>query len=178
MKTRGGTVPIVISYRRVSEKPKIKRTRRFVGFANVLRNVAVKAIEFVEEMCYETESEVLDAGKQQVVHWALEVDDPWGVNDESSLVAVRTLDKPACGVHCEIITTVEWQEDGVTEKTEEEAEEEEDEEEEVEDIAPPKPAPKRVNNHAARRRRRVPNGPSQEAIRAMMRERIRKEGRQ
>lgn len=99
-------MPIVISYRKVTEKPEIRRTRRFVGWSRVLKNVAIKAIEFVQDICYETESEVLNAGKQRVVHWAVEVDNPWGCG-ESSLVAVRVPDKPACGAHFEIITIEE-----------------------------------------------------------------------
>ena len=104
---RGGTVPIVVSYRKVTKKPVVKRTRAFVGFGQMLRNIAVKAIEFVEDVAYETTNEVLDAGEQKVVHWAIEVDDPWGVNPRSELVAMRVSDKPACGAHFEVISVME-----------------------------------------------------------------------
>ena len=77
--TRGGTVPIVFSYRRVTKRPEVKRHRRFVGLKNVVRNIGIKAIELIEDLAYETETEVLDAGEQQVVHWQLQVDDPWGL---------------------------------------------------------------------------------------------------
>ena len=104
---RGGVVPITISYRKVTKKPETQRTRCFVGLRGILGNLAIRAIEFVEEICYETTAEVLDAGEQQVVHWALEVDDPWGPNDESSLVAVRLPERPASGAAFEIITVIE-----------------------------------------------------------------------
>jgi hypothetical protein len=105
--TRGGTVPLVMSYRRVTKKPVIERHRRFVGWRCLLSNLALKAIELIEEVCYEVQSEVLDAGDQQVVHWALEIDDPWGVHPESALIATRMHERPACGANFEVITVVE-----------------------------------------------------------------------
>lgn len=104
MHAKGGTVPLTITYRKVTKKPEIKRTRRFIGWRNIVRNIAIKAIEFVEEICYETEREVLDGGEQRAVHWALEVEDPWGDNDRSELIAVRLPDKPASCASLEIIT--------------------------------------------------------------------------
>lgn len=102
--TRGGSVPIVFSYRRVTKKPEVKRYRRFVGFKNVARNLAIKAIELVEELAYETETEVLDAGEQQVVHWQLQVDDPWRLGRQAGLLVTRVDDRPACGANFEIVT--------------------------------------------------------------------------
>ncbi len=104
---RGGTVPLVISYRKVTKKPEVQRTRRFVGWKRMLANVAIKAIEAIEDIAYETETEVLDAGEQQVVHWAICVEDPWGLNDQSTLTAQRLPDKPAAGVALEVVRIIE-----------------------------------------------------------------------
>jgi hypothetical protein len=94
-----------MSYRRVTKRPEIKRTRRFVGFRQVWRNIAVKAIEFIEQVAYDTETEVLEAGEQQVVHWAINVEEPWGPNNTARVVAYRTGgDKPASGATFEVIT--------------------------------------------------------------------------
>jgi len=102
--TRGGTVPIVLSYRRVSKRPKLRRVKRFVGFRQVARNLVEKAIDFVQEVAYETDHEVLECGKTEVVHWALQVADPWSNDNEGELVVTRVPDKPACGANFEIIT--------------------------------------------------------------------------
>ena len=102
---RGGTVPIVFSYRKVTKRPEIKRHRRFVGFKNVMRNLGIKAIELIEDLAYETETEVLDAGEQTVVHWQLQVDDPWRVDGrQAGLIVTRVDDRPACGANFEIVT--------------------------------------------------------------------------
>ncbi len=101
---RGGTVPIVFSYRRVTKRPEIKRHRRFVGWRNVFRNIGIKAIELVEELGWGTETEVLDAGEQTVVHWQLQVDDPWRIGRQAGLILTRVDDRPACGANFEIVT--------------------------------------------------------------------------
>lgn len=101
---RGGTVPLVFSYRRVTKKPEIKRHRRFVGLRQLAKNLAVKVIEFAEEMGWETETEVIDAGEQQVVHWQLQVDDPWRVGRSAGLIVTRVDERPACGANFEIVT--------------------------------------------------------------------------
>lgn len=104
---RGGTVPITVSYRKVTRKPELKRHRRFVGFRRMMAAVAIKVIEAIEEVAYETEVEVLDGGEQQVVHWALDVEDPWGMNNVSSVRATRLPDKPAAGVSLEIVKIID-----------------------------------------------------------------------
>lgn len=101
---QGGTVPIVLSYRRVSRRPKLRRIKRFVGFRQVARNLMEKAIDFVHEVAYETDHEVLECGKTEVVHWAVQVADPWSSDNEGELVVTRVPDKPACGANFEIIT--------------------------------------------------------------------------
>lgn len=101
----GGSVPITISYRRVTKRPKIERKRAFIGWSNVIRNIAIKAIEFVEDLAYEVTSEELEAGESQVVHWALNVEDPWGPNNMSRIVAYKTgADRPPAGASFEVIT--------------------------------------------------------------------------
>ena len=105
---RGGSVPITVSYRRVTKRPKLKRTRAFVGWRNVVRNIAIKAISLVEDLAYETTSEELEAGESQVVHWALNVEDPWGPNNTARIVAYRTGDdRPPAGASFEVISIEE-----------------------------------------------------------------------
>lgn len=103
MSTLRGTVPFVVSYRKVSKRPKVKHKRKFVGFRKLFRNVGGMFLSAVEDIAYETESEIVDAGKTKVVHWAVNVDDPWGINPQATMVATRLPEKPACGMHYEIV---------------------------------------------------------------------------
>jgi len=98
--------PFVISFRRILKTPKITRSRQFVGLANFVKNCLVKAIEFVEKNAFETKTEVIDPGKSVVVHWAVNIRDPWETQTgEADLVAFRMDgDKPPCGAHFEVIT--------------------------------------------------------------------------
>lgn len=134
---QGGTVPIVLSYRRVSKRPKLKRIKRFVGLRQVARNLLEKAIDFVQEVAYETEHEVLECGKTEVVHWAVQVEDPWGTDNAGELVVTRVPDKPACGANFEIITIDE----NMGKAPEEDGE--------------PQVAPRPVNHEVARQRMRA-----------------------
>lgn len=103
MSTLRGTVPFVISYRKVSKRPKIEHDRKFVGIRQVYRNITGLVLNTIEDIFYETESKIVDAGKTKVVHWAVNVDDPWGINDTATMVASRVPEKPACGMHYEIV---------------------------------------------------------------------------
>ena len=107
---RGGTVPLTISYRKVTERPEVERTRRFVGWKRVWANIAIKVIEAIEEVAYEQKDEVLKAGKQSVVHWAIEIENPWDMNDVSTVRAIRVPDKPAAGLSLEVIKIIDPEE--------------------------------------------------------------------
>jgi len=100
---RGGTTPICITYRKVNQKPVVKRTKRFVGWRQVARNVIGAVAEFFDSVAYEAKEELESVGEVAAVHWAVEVEDPWGVNSLSGLVAVRVPERPPAGVHFEII---------------------------------------------------------------------------
>ena len=104
---RGGTVPLTISYRKVTKRPEIKRTRKFIGFRAIGRKIAMKAIEVTLDLAYEMETEVLDAGQTEVVHWALHVEEPWGPNNNSSIRCVRLPEKPPAGMSLEIVQILE-----------------------------------------------------------------------
>lgn len=100
-------VPFVITYRRIIRKPKLVRRRKFVGPVQFAKNVLVKMIDFVEEMAFSTETEVIDPGHSVSVHWAIQVEDPWDVapGREANLIAFRMdNDMPPCGAHFEIIS--------------------------------------------------------------------------
>ena len=102
-----GAVPFVISYRKILKTPKVIRRRRFIGVSQLMKNILEKAIEFIEAVAFETETEVIDPGKSVAVHWAVHVEDPWDIQlgREANLIAFRMLDdKPPCGAHFEIIS--------------------------------------------------------------------------
>lgn len=116
-------VPIVVTYRKVLRKPKLKRRRRYLGVIQTVKNLLVKAIEAVEEAAFDTETEVIDPGQSVSVHWAISVEDPWDTTTgaEKNLVAYRMLnDIPPSGVHFEVISASREVEP--TEETEEEEE--------------------------------------------------------
>lgn len=103
-------VPFVISYRKILRKPKISRRRQFVGPMQFVKNMALKVIELLDDAAFETQTEVEDPGKSVVVHWAVNIEDPWDIapGREATLVAFRMMgDRPPCGAHFEIISAVE-----------------------------------------------------------------------
>jgi len=100
-------VPFVITYRKVLKRPKLARRRKFVGVFQMMRNALSRAIETVEDLAFETETEVIDPGQSVAVHWALDIEDPWDTTTgrEKNLVAYRMLgDKPPSGAHFEIFS--------------------------------------------------------------------------
>lgn len=155
IKGRGGASPFVVSYRKITKRPVYERVRNFVGFRRLFLNAVVKALDFVEDICFESENKVLDPGEQTVVHWAIEVDDPWGVNPQADLTARRVPDKPGCGGHFEVIRIID--EKAEREEALRQAQPEEDR---------PVIAPALLAKHR----------PAQDAIRARMRERLIKDG--
>lgn len=154
---KGGKVPLVISYRRITKKPIYKRVREFVGFRRMFLNCVIKALDVIEDVCFETENEVVEPGEQSVVHWAIEVDDPWGANNVSHLAARRVLDRPGCGAHYEVIRIVD------------EKAEREEAQRQAESHRPSGPELSPLVAHAVRK-------PEQEKIRERMRERLLKDG--
>lgn len=101
--TAGGTVPIVFTYRRVTKRPEIRRTKSFIGWKRVVGTLLYRAIEWVEELAYVSEITEISPGREQAVHWALQVEDPWSGDMQSNLVVTRMPDRPACGANFEII---------------------------------------------------------------------------
>jgi hypothetical protein len=100
-------VPFVITYRKFLKKPKLERRRRFVGPVQLARNILLKAIEFIDDVAYVTETTTVDPGQSVAVHWAVQIEDPWDVTPgrEMGLVAFRMMnDMPPCGAHFEIIS--------------------------------------------------------------------------
>lgn len=108
---RGGHVPIIFSYRRVTKRPEIKRTKRFIGWKRIVGTLLHRALEWVEELAYSEGSEVMEAGREESVHWALQVDDPWGPNDTSQLVVTRVPEHFKGGMNFEMIKIEEPRED-------------------------------------------------------------------
>ena len=97
-----GNVPFVVSYKKVSRRPKIKTKRRFVGFRGAIRNVVGKITSQIDEVFFTYEQEIEEQGITKVVHWAIDVNDPWGVNERAGIVATRLPEIPPCGTHYEI----------------------------------------------------------------------------
>jgi len=98
----GTTTPICITYRRSSERPTVKRTRRFVGFRQLARNAWNLIADSLDSIAYEVEEKVEMGEDTVAVHWALEIEDPWGSDHESSLMAIRVPECPPAGQHFEI----------------------------------------------------------------------------
>lgn len=97
-------VPILIDHTTVYQEPKITRRRRFIGLQAGLKILAAKAIDAVLDSFWETEQEVLDAGKQETVHYAIEVRDEPGAGQPE--LVVSRLDgqgRPGCGLYFNII---------------------------------------------------------------------------
>lgn len=102
-----GAVPFVVTYRKFKRKPKVKRTRRFVGFGQFVRNAIGMVASMIDDLAYTEETEVLDPGQSVAVHWAVQIEDPWNIEPgrEASMVAYRmTGDRPPCAAHFEFIT--------------------------------------------------------------------------
>jgi hypothetical protein len=100
-------VPFVVSYRKILRKPKLVRQRKFVGPVQLVKNILLKAVEFIDDVTYETTTETIDPGQSVAVHWAITVEDPWDVppGREANLIAYRMAgDMPPCGAHFEIIS--------------------------------------------------------------------------
>lgn len=106
---KDGAVPFVITFRKILQRPKIKRKRQFVGPGQFVKNMLLKALEMVDDAAFETITDVEDPGKTVAVHWAVSVEDPWDVTTgEANLIAYRMDgDRPPCGAHFEIISPEE-----------------------------------------------------------------------
>lgn len=101
-----GGVPFVVSYRKILRKPKIKRERRFVGAVQLVKNLLVKAIETVEQAAFETTTEYVEPGESVVVHWAVDIEDPFDTRPGQfkNLVAYRMEnDVPPHGLRYEVL---------------------------------------------------------------------------
>jgi hypothetical protein len=103
-------VPFVVTYRKWLRRPKVTQTTRFVGVRQLLKNAWGMAASVIHDLAYEQTNEVKDPGKSVVVHWAIQVEDPWDIapGREANLVAYRMMgDRPPCGAHFEIISVAE-----------------------------------------------------------------------
>lgn len=159
VQAKGGAAPIVIGYRRITKRPIYQRIRSFIGFRKIVLNLAIKALDFVEEIAFESENVVVEPGEEAVVYWAIEVDEPWGVNAVSELQARRVPDKPGCGYYAEVIRIVD--KSAETQEAQRQAE-----------STRPSAAPLSPAVMAAVQQHK----PAQAAIRERMRERLRQDG--
>jgi len=106
---RGGHVPVIFTYRRVTKRPEIKRSKSFIGWKRIVGTLVHRALEWVEDLAYEANDEVLDAGREESVHWALQVDDPWGPHENGQLVVTRVPENFRGGMNFEMIRIEEPQ---------------------------------------------------------------------
>lgn len=96
--------PMVITYRQVFRRPQVAFARKFVGFKKLVANIRAKVKEVVEELAFDTERTVIDAGDSRAVHWAINVRDPWESSGEAELVAYQIPGlKPPAGYHFEVV---------------------------------------------------------------------------
>lgn len=108
----GGTTPLCITYHRTPAPPKFTRTRRFVGFRRMLRNAVGVVSDLIETIAFETSESFELPDGATAVHWAVEIDDPWGLSPESQLVAVRVPEQPPAGTTFEVFRLVTPQVNG------------------------------------------------------------------
>lgn len=101
-KPKRGSVPFVVSYKKVSRRPKVRTKRKFVGIRGVFKNVVGKVTNQIDEIFFTYEQEIMEQGVTKVVHWAIDVNDPWGVNERAGVVCTRLPEIPPCGTHYEI----------------------------------------------------------------------------
>jgi hypothetical protein len=97
-------VPILVDHTTVYKEPQIKRTRKFVGLREGLKALAAKAVDVVLDSFWETEQEILDAGRHESTGYAIEILDTPG--QEVPELIVTRLDgkgRPGCGIYLNII---------------------------------------------------------------------------
>lgn len=100
--------PFVITYRKVFRRPKIEIQRRFVGVQQLVKNIFAKVRDLYDEVAFDVQKNVVDAGESKAVHWAVNVRDPWESGTEADLVAYQVPGvRPPAGYHFEVIQIVE-----------------------------------------------------------------------
>lgn len=100
-------VPFVITYRNIKKKPKVARTRKFVGAVQLFKNLLINALDYIDNVAFETNTKIIDPGVSTSVHWAVNIADPWDISPgrETNLIAYRMLDDvPPSALHFEIIS--------------------------------------------------------------------------
>lgn len=102
-------VPIIITHRTVTRMPKVNVKKRFVGIKDGLLNLAIKAIELVQENFWVEESDVEDKGESRVVHYAIDVEDDSMEPEKALLIATKLHgnDRPGCGAHFEVVKVLD-----------------------------------------------------------------------
>jgi len=98
--------PIVLTYRRVFRKPSFADKTTFVGVWGFAKNMGRKVAALLHECAYHTERETLDPGHSTVVHYSLNIRDPWDVTaGEGELVATNHgPDKPPSALNFTVIS--------------------------------------------------------------------------
>lgn len=97
-------VPLLFGHVTVHEEPKIIRKRRFVGFREGLRTLAAKALDVVHDSFWVPEQEVLEAGKQSVTYYGVEIkDDPGTESPELVVTKYDGKAHPGAALYFEIV---------------------------------------------------------------------------
>lgn len=102
------TVPFVITYRRVYERPKVEQWVEFRGWGKGLKRMADKVKATIHDCFYEEKQKMISPGRSQAVHWAINVADPFDAAGEQELVAKNYgTDKPPAAVNFHVIQMVD-----------------------------------------------------------------------
>jgi hypothetical protein len=98
----GGSTPICVTYHRTPSAPRLKRTRRFVGLRQLALNVVNAIVDAIDDLAFETSEQLEMPDGAVAVHWAVEIDDPWGPDGESQLLAIRVPERPVASTNFEV----------------------------------------------------------------------------
>lgn len=102
------TVPFVITYRRVYQRPKVEEWFEFRGWGSGLKRAANKVKSVVHDCFYEHKQKMIEPGRSQAVHWGIQIADPFDASGEQELVAKNYgHDKPPAAVNFHVVQVVD-----------------------------------------------------------------------
>lgn len=102
------SAPLVFTYKRVTKRPSYKQIRTFVGLRRLATNALTMVFDLLDDLCFDHEQATTDPGESTAVHWAVEVEDPWGINPSTNLVCTKIPEVPdRVGAHYEISRLVD-----------------------------------------------------------------------
>jgi hypothetical protein len=100
-------VPLLFAHVQVEKEPKVVRRRRFVGFREGFKALAARALDVIHDSFWVPEQEVLDAGKQSVTYYGVEIkDEPGGQGPELIVNKYDGKAHPGAALYFEVVEQV------------------------------------------------------------------------